>query len=174
LQVSQICGSSSWCVGWSNEAFSPSYDTSAALELAKWTGDDTCQNTPNDGNTSATSNQNWYNQSIVETYTGKGIFQYPNTNLQAWLCASVSSGAPTPSPNQNTPQGWLFYQEVTLPANNYMTAVQSCYKAEGFTNGTITAGLYNGYGGFTAVATDMATGPGLPSLTGQCAKSPGR
>jgi hypothetical protein len=104
-----ICpsGSSNWCVGWSGESFSPAYDQSATSELIKWTGDNTCQN-PN-GNTSSTSNSKWYNQSIVESATGTASFQYPNTNMQAWLCASVQG---TGSVNQNMPQGWLFYQQV--------------------------------------------------------------
>jgi hypothetical protein len=168
-----ICpsGSSNWCVGWNGQSFSPAYDQSATSELIKWTGDNTCQN-PN-GNTSSTSNQKWYNQSIVEDSTGTGSFQYPNTNMQAWLCASVASG--TPSVNQNTPQGWLFYQQVAnaeaQSLNLAMTAVQTCNGAEGFTGGTIMAGQYNNDSGLTAVETDMASDA---SHTGKCPVSPSR
>jgi hypothetical protein len=89
--------------------------------------------------------------------TPNGIFQYPSTYMQAWLCNSVS---PPHEMNESTPLGWIFYQAVdnsgTQPLKFMMTAVEGCPTAEGFTGGTIGAGPYGGLGGMKAVEYDMS------------------
>jgi hypothetical protein len=178
VQIGCPSNSPSWCAGWDAypqvQPFSQAYDQSSTSELVKWTGDNTCQNPnlPNDS-TSPTSNGNWYNQSIVENATGTGTFTYPNTDMQAWLCASVSG---TGSVKQNTAQGWLFYQRIILsgtplPMNYHVAAVQTCNGAEGYETGTVGGGPYVGQMGMTAVETDMA---GPLSQTQQCTKNSGR
>jgi len=162
----------SWCIGWpaepSPEVLSPAYNGSGH-NVGTWTGDGKCSGA---NVTTQAEYTAWYKQSIVETATGTGNFQYPKTQMSAWLCASTAQGTGGPM-NESTPEGWQFYQAVgssgLTPPGYQVTAVQSCTYAEGFSGGQIQAGPYTNDTGMAAIIADMATNP--PT---QCVKNLGR
>jgi len=139
-------GVAAWChlgPGQSLWAGRPTYMGSALTAVQGFTGDSSCGTaTP----TSATSNQAWKNESIVNGAASTN-FNYTNTKVTGWLCADSS--------NNSTEQGQFFYQQVgttATPLNVY--PVSNCQGAEGVDTGDVPA-LSGDPSGFTAVEFDM-------------------
>jgi hypothetical protein len=151
--------------------------TNDANYVRAWTNDNTCQNTY-PAFTSAGSNQNWLNQSIVDQSTGQPgqgavpTFNYPSTAMSGWLCRTLektdpvcpNSTDPLDCPNNSSTQGQIFYSQVTpgtAPFTVY--SVDGCRGPEGVPVGTVS-GLATQYGGQAptgevAVEYHMAGGP---------------
>ena len=68
-------------------------------------------------------------------------YNYPNTNISAWLCANVSStdGLNDGVMNNSSSQGQLFYQNIANASQigpfYQVNAVQACAGTEGVTQG---------------------------------------
>ena len=79
--------------GGSTWSLEPTYIQGAQSAVAKWTNDNTCNNTfPTF--TSAQSEARWLAQSVVDQAPGGSngavpIYNYPKTAMSAWLCRSV-------------------------------------------------------------------------------------
>lgn len=138
----------------------------------------------------------WLNQSIVDQSTGGSgqgaipTFTYSSTAMSAYLCRSVAAN-PNYScaannnnnfnscPNNSSPQGQLFYQNIgsgNAPPYYNVFAVDNCTNAEGVGGGTVP-GFYPLYfggssggggnaGGLTAITDDMIGLP--PHIPPQC------
>jgi hypothetical protein len=125
-----------WCqlgtqAPWS---LSPAYSEKTAGAVQAFTGDSSCSGT---ATTSANSNNAWKAQSIVNGSNNTN-FDFPNTPITAWLCATEAAGSG--GANNSTSQGQIFYEQVgptSTPLKVY--AVQNCLGAEGVDSGTIPA-----------------------------------
>jgi len=93
--------------------------------LGSGPNDGTCNNA--DGTTTQTSPQSqaqWLLQSIVDQNTGATpTFTYSSTGMSAWLCRTVKNGNNYPCaangnnnynscPNNSSPQGQIFYENI--------------------------------------------------------------
>jgi len=136
-----VCGNSSggvepWCqlgaqAPWT---LSPSYSGSTAGAVQAFSGDSSCSGT---STTTQTSNNAWKAMSIVNGGSNTN-FNYPNTPITAWLCATQLSG--TGPANNSSPQGEFFYQQVGATSTQLKVyAVQNCEGSEGVDHGTIPA-----------------------------------
>jgi hypothetical protein len=137
-------------------------------------------------------------QSVVDQYSVTGLgasptFNYPNTGVSAWLCRSVaanpnyscsanSNNNYNSCPNNSSPQGQIFYKNITsnnAPAHYAVYAVDNCDNAEAVGSGTVPgfyplsfAGTSSGggnAGGFTAITDDMIGAPSL-QIPAQCVR----
>jgi len=144
-----------WCklgsqAPWSD---SPAYIDSPLLSVQSWTGDSSCGGA---SPTSSASNASWKAMSIVDGTSGPN-FDYSNTLVTGWLCASVASGSG--SMNNSTAQGQFFYEQVGATSTSLTVyAVQNCNGPEGVDVGTVPA-LSNGTEtGYNATLADMSSG----------------
>ncbi|MGH9431121.1 MAG: hypothetical protein ACRD3T_06225 [Terriglobia bacterium] len=154
-----VCQASpSWCQLGTQPPWSqaPAYGGNPLNSVKVWTGDSTCVGS---SNTTQQSEANWLAMSIVNANIP--TLSYPNTNVTAWLCASVAGGG---SMNNSSPQGQLFYEKIVTNSNLSVYAVQFCNGPEGVDGGTVPA--LNGEGGYDAILNDMTTMPN------QCVKNP--
>jgi hypothetical protein len=161
----------------------PTYVLNGANYLSAWTNDNSCTSS---AGTSAASNSRWLAQSIVDQagVTGLGAtpsFSYPNTAMTAWLCRSVQNPPQIDCatsynydfcPNNSSPQGQLFYTQVTDPPHYNVYAVDNCFGPEGVPQGDV-AQLSNPQKGIivsgaTGIQQDMAGAPGPPPKLAQC------
>lgn len=160
-----VCGTnSSHCQFGSDSAWSlsPAFDPPSNTWVQSWTNNTTCANSQGI-TTSSTSNAQWLAQSIVDGSSNPPIFNYPNTGMGAWLCYNVKDQNQcnyqqydwNVCPNESSPQGQLFYQEVT--SNYTIHAVNQCHGAEGVGGGKV--GSDTGPPAVTAIEYDMAGGP---------------
>lgn len=78
--------------------------TNALHGVREWTGDKNCGG-PN--NTTPAELANWKSMSIVDGNIG--TFNYPKTNITAWLCSMVASGGGPM--NNSSPEAQLFFQQ---------------------------------------------------------------
>lgn len=149
-----VCGSGdTWCQLGSQAPWtlSPSYSGDTAGAVQDFTGDASCSGA---AATSSASDTNWKAQSIVNG-NSKISFDFPNTPITAWLCATQAAG--TGGPNNSTSQGEIFYQQVGptgSPLKVY--AVQNCNGSEGVDPGTVPA--LSNESTHTAVVDDMTMG----------------
>jgi hypothetical protein len=136
----------------------------------KATGDTNCAWDPV-GWTTPDENENWTDQSILET---GATFSYPKTAVSGWLCATVYQGQncnnganPQYCMNNSSAEGQLFYQNITNPTQPYAVyAVQNCDGPEGVNGqyavvpGWVAQQCSPGqYCGRTAISYDMAYSP---------------
>jgi hypothetical protein len=127
--------------------------------IRQWTGDPTCNNS-NNQTTSGMSNTNWKDMSIVSGGSNPPVFNYPDTVVTGWLCASGYQGA---TMNNSAAQGWFFDDQVTAAPGLSLYAVEYCPVAEAVygsatANGpvvTVVPGLAGSPDGFTAIENDM-------------------
>jgi hypothetical protein len=162
----------------------PEFVGGAQNGVQKWTNElSTCAGSQN---TSAQSNADWLKESIVDQGTGATPkFTYSNTAMSGWLCRSVynigvvyncaatNNGNSNYCPNNSSPQGQLFYQNIpngTLHFSVY--AVDFCTNAEAVGSGNVPGyqpQVFNGYvSGITAITDDMV---GLaPNISPQCVR----
>ena len=142
----QLGGGPTWTL-------SPSYVAGAQTGVGKWTNDGTCNNA--DGTTTQTSPQSqaqWLLQSIVDQNTGATpTFTYSSTGMSAWLCRTVKNGNNYPCaangnnnynscPNNSSPQGQIFYENIGFgnsPAHYAVYPVDGCGNAEGVGDGNV-------------------------------------
>jgi hypothetical protein len=116
------CNNTNNPLDWSQ---SPVY-TDALSGVRTWTGDSnpmdqtTCRST-NPGGTSGAANAAWKAMSISDGAVG--TFNYPQTNITAWLCSSVYNGGVM---NNSSPEVQLFFQ-------NFKNSVSSCSTDEEIT-----------------------------------------
>lgn len=143
------------CQGWPPYTVveSPEYVKGAQNDVGAWTGYPRFCNGQN--NTSSEDGP-WLQQSIVETVTGQPSFNYPNTAMSGWLCASSQTVG---SYNSSSPQGEIFLQQFTQPSQlwpgNYdVYAVYQCFQDEGVAFGTVPY-LQGSPSGFNAIVDDM-------------------
>ncbi|HEV3307350.1 MAG TPA: hypothetical protein VGZ91_13005 [Candidatus Sulfotelmatobacter sp.] len=188
----QLGGGSTWTL-------SPTYLSGANSSVGGWTNDMSCANA-NGLNQSTTqqSETQWLLQSLVDqsNITGLGAtptFNYPSTAMSAWLCRSVQANPNfacaannnnnyNSCPNNSSPQGQLFYQNIlsTSPPPHFAVyAVDNCSNAEGVGGGTVP-GFYPQYfggtqsgggnaGGMTAITDDMV-GSTPAQIPAQCVR----
>lgn len=134
--------------------------------------------------TSSGSNAAWLKQSIVDQNTGATpTFSYPSTAMAGWLCTpqlqnlgpncTTATPAAGRCPNNSSPQGQLFYVNITgtnSPPVYNVYSVDGCLGPEGAPLGTVSA-LTNQYGyapeGESAIENDMA-GNTTSSIPAQC------
>ncbi len=97
-----------------------------------------CANTTNT-QTWTTQNAKWLHMSIVDTsgYAGTPNFNYPQTAMTSWLCASDMEG----TQNNSGSQGMLFYQQITQQSQVFwpyyqVNSVTLCKGTEGVDAGT--------------------------------------
>jgi len=147
---------------------SPTFVPGQNHEVADWTDDGSCALA---GSTSSPASLTaWLNQSIVDKSTGLAgqgavpTFTYSDTGMSGWLCRTVSNPNINCStnyqyqycPNNTSPQGQIFYQNITLantPPVFNVYAVDGCVNPEGAPQGTVAA---NGLSGQKAIQQDMA------------------
>lgn len=107
--------------------------------------------------TTSAQNSSWANMSVVQLPAQNGVpnFNYPKTNITAWLCQSTANNAPQ---NNSGSQGEIFYQQITgaSQALSYsVNAVSMCPSAEDVNEGNYNGGTGNGA---TSIVSDMTTG----------------
>jgi hypothetical protein len=115
--------------------------------------------------TSGTANTEWKAMSTVDGTVG--TFNYPKTNITAWLCANVydsSDGMDDGVMNNSSPQAQLFFQNFTSTSQTSgltINAVTACNGDEGVTDGTPPTNYYDaGYTtGRLAIQFDMVNEP---------------
>jgi hypothetical protein len=92
------------CTGWPGGGIPipPVYADPARTGVREWTNIPQCGGTTTD---TSTWNPIWRAESIVAPPVNLQQFTYPNTSMEAWLCASSK----TPM-NNTTPQGYYFYK----------------------------------------------------------------
>jgi hypothetical protein len=101
------CNSTNSPANWTQD---PKY-SDALSGVREWTGDTVATDqgaclTTNPLGTSSTANAAWKAMSIVDGTVG--VFNYPNTNMTAWLCAPpLASGVM----NNSSPQAQLFFSQ---------------------------------------------------------------
>jgi len=188
----QLGGGSTWTL-------SPTYLSGANSSVGGWTNDMSCANA-NGLNQSTTqqSETQWLLQSLVDqsNITGLGAtptFNYPSTAMSAWLCRSVQANPNfacaannnnnyNSCPNNSSPQGQLFYQNIlstSAPPHFAVYAVDNCSNAEGVGGGTVPGfypqdfgGTQSGggnAGGFAAITDDMVGHvSGTTQIPAQC------
>jgi hypothetical protein len=162
--ISVCGGGESWChysspLNWTRH---PYYVSPAISGVQNWTDDSTCNNDPS--GTSSASNTRWWQQSLVDDGTNSPVFSYPNTSITGWLCRGLASG----SPNNSSPQGYLYYQQVgpTPPLALNVWAVDGCVGAEGIAGGTVST---SGVSALTAIELDLAGNlTSIPPVQGRC------
>ena len=149
----------------------PVYAHNDTSYLRAWTNDSTCNGR---ANTSSNSNAAWLAESIVDQGTGAApLFSYPNTAMAGWLCTPQLQNLGTDCatnpldvlhcPNNSSPQGQLFYANITsanAPPVYNVYSVDGCYGPEGAPLGTVSALAVNGNNpptGETAIEQDMVT-----------------
>jgi hypothetical protein len=185
----QLGGDSPWTL-------SPTYVAGSESGVGKWTNDMSCANA-NGLNQSTTqqSETQWLLQSIVDqsNITGLGAtptFTYSSTAMSAWLCRTVQNNNNYPCaangnnnynscPNNSSPQGQIFYQNIlstSAPPHFAVYSVDSCTNAEGVGGGTVPGfypldfgGTQSGGGnasGITAITDDMIGAS--PNIMAQC------
>jgi hypothetical protein len=86
--------------------------------------------------------------------TSNANFNYQNTAITGWLCASVYGGG---QPNNSAPEGELFYRVVTTGQPYSMYPVQNCNGQEGVTgsNTYVPGWAGTNKNGFYAILSDM-------------------
>jgi hypothetical protein len=154
---------------------SPTYLAGTNQGVAGWTDDATCAA---GSNTSSQSNSLWLAQSIVDQSTGATpTFAYPHTAMAAWLCRSVANPQTAQNcsaypvkydefcPNNSSPQGQIFYAQITQsnsPLSYNVYAVDNCTGPEGApsTGAWVSAlSVPPGYqDGYDAIKYDMIGG----------------
>jgi hypothetical protein len=166
--------------GGSTWSLSPGYVSGSNTAVGSWTNNPLCANTYPLQTTPA-QNAAWLAQSIVDQSSGgagQGAvpnFYYPHTAMSAWLCRSLQANTYNCAannnnnsnfcPNNSSPQGQLFYENIgqnNAPPHYAVYAVDGCVNAEGVGGGTVP-----GYSpdpnqfGTTAIAEDMVGNPPL-------------
>lgn len=185
-----VCSPSSPNQGWGCQLGSggstwtllPEYVGGAQTGVQKWTNDLSCAGS---GNTSSGSNSNWLKESIVDQGTGASpTFVYSKTSMSAWLCRSVynrngvsyncgatNNGNSNYCPNNSSPQGQIFYQNIPYLTPNFSVyAVDACGNAEAVGSGNVLGyapQVFNGtVTGITAITDDMVGVP--PVIPAMC------
>jgi hypothetical protein len=173
-------------------SLSPTYLAGANSAVQKWTNDPTCANTL-PINTGTPSQVRWLAQSIVDQAPGGSsgatpIFYYPKTGMSAWLCRTVKNNTtydcaannnanPNVCPNNSSPQGQLFYENIGTassppPPHYAIYAVDGCANAEGVGAGNVPGfypAVFNGMvQGVTAITDDMIGSSSV--IPAQCVK----
>jgi hypothetical protein len=164
-----VCGGSpSWCqlgtppgppyqAPWYN---APAYQDPVTSAVRLLSNDATCAYAASGFMTSPQSNQNWLNMSIVNQ--SGGTFDYPNTKVTGWVCASVYQNAQ--QMNNSSAQGQIFFAALGAAGSPQFSlyAVQNCDDPEGVqTRDAVAPALptecdSNGqYCGYTAIKDDM-------------------
>ncbi len=177
----QLGGGSTWTL-------SPTYLSGTNTGVGNWTNDTSCANA--NGSTTMTttlSQSNWLKQSIVDqsSVTGLGatpMFAYSNTAMSGWLCRSVVSNGVNCAaignndskdcPNNSSPQGQLFYANISSSTPNFaLYATDACVTAEGVSGGNVPGylpAIFHGtVSGFDAITDDMI-GNSSPLITPKC------
>ena len=135
----------------------PVYSGSALTSVITWTGLSSCQGGQV---TDASDNATWKGMSIVDgTY---GTFNFPKTNITAWLCSGVSSDDGTM--NNSSPEAQLFFGQFTNSSQyNGLTinGIPDCESSEQVGPGTPPDNYQDlGYNtGMAAIEYDMVTDP---------------
>jgi hypothetical protein len=187
-----VCSPSSPNQGWgcqlgqggSTWTLLPEYVAGAQTGVQKWTNEvQACTSSGGTGN----SNADWLKESIVDQGTGAApTFVYSKTSMAGWLCRSVynrngvayncaatNNGNSNYCPNNSSPQGQIFYQNIPYLTPNFSVyAVDACSNAEG-----VGAGYVPGYQplvfggnvtGITAITDDMVGLP--PTIPAMCVR----
>jgi hypothetical protein len=105
------CNTPTWPPDPPSPNYSLEYVTQDAGNVNLWSGNTgpACAN--GQGNTT-TYNKSWYSMSILSVNQPvSGSFNYPHTQMSAWLCQSVSKAGA--SLNNSTAQGGEYYAEFT-------------------------------------------------------------
>lgn len=154
----------------------PTYVEYDADYVSGWTNDvnNTCAGT---SKTSPDWNARWLAQSIVDQNAGATpTFNYPNTAMSGWLCNVVSNPNKINCgsnyqydycPNNSSPQGQIFYANITSansPRAYNVYSVDACHGPEGAPQGTVS--YLGNEPAQTAIEEDLAGGNGV---TAQCA-----
>jgi hypothetical protein len=148
--------------GDSDWALPPTYLSEANGDVSTWTNIPGCGTA---GVTSQVSDLTWQAQSIVDNGPASGgavpTFTYPSTAMSGWLCRTVQAN-PNYScaannnnnynscPNNSSPQGWLFYENIlsgSAPPHYAVYSVDSCVTAEGVAGGTVPGFYPQFFGG---------------------------
>jgi hypothetical protein len=113
--------------------------------MRAWTGKKSC------GGAAVTTpavDSDWLSQSIVNL-PATPTFQYPDTVVTSWLCASGVM-------NNSVGQGWIFDEQVAaLNPSFSLYAVQNCPVAEAVYGATATVPALGNESGMTAILNDM-------------------
>lgn len=158
----------------------PTYDVPQNGSVGAWTDDPTCAGS---GTTSSSSNAAWLAQSIVDQGTGATpTFSYPSTAMTAWLCRTLANQHTVSQcaadyterycPNNSSPQGEIFYSQITganPPAHYNVYSVDNCNGSEGVIDTDSQVSALNNEDGLDAIKFDMAGGGGQ---TAQCVHGP--
>jgi hypothetical protein len=164
-------------------ALNPTFVAGAQNGVQKWTNEQSQCAVTNP--TDPTSNADWLKESIVDQGTGATpTFTYSKTAMSAWLCRSVVSnpnydcvahhnGNSNYCPNNSSPQGQLFYQNIPSGTSNFAVyAVDLCTNAEAVGSGNVPGyqpQVFNGtVVGLTAITDDMIGR--APNIPAQCVR----
>jgi len=129
----------------------PEYIDGYAFGPRNWTGDNNCAGSQQ---TSSTEDTAWLNQSINAPVPG-GAPPLTNTDITAWLCASVANGGPM---NNSSSQGQLFYNFIGSEATFDTFPVTTCPTAEAVTGNGAVVPFLNNEPGLNAIEADMVSG----------------
>ena len=152
-------------------SLTPEYIDGYAQGPRAWTGDSKCAgHTP----TSQAEDTAWFNQSIDALVPGNSVNNLGNTDITAWICASVASG--TGSMNNSSSQGQLFYTFIGQGGNGPLDIfpVTNCFDSEGVTGSNSNVPAEANQNGLTAIEGDMLSGSsayGFPNST-KCTLNP--
>jgi hypothetical protein len=150
----QLGGGGTWTL-------TPNFVSGTQSTLNNWTNEPAqCAGNTTTGNP---SNTDWLRESVVDQpLVSNGPtpkFTYSNTSMSAWLCrhvidhngtncALIVNNDSNDCPNNSSPQGQLFYQNIpngTLHFNVY--AVDACQNAEAVASGNVPGFYPQDFGG---------------------------
>jgi len=155
---------------------SPTYVGGSQTTVQNWTNETSSCAVSNP--TNSQSNMDWLRESIVDQPSVSGgptpVFTYSSTSVSGWLCRGVQNpnnyncaangnNNSNVCPNNSSPQGQIFYQNVstgTQPFNVY--AVDGCQTAEGVGAGNVPGFYPQDFGGGGPIG---ATVSGLTAIT---------
>jgi hypothetical protein len=193
-----ICPAGQWGCPQPNQGgaswmLSPTYLGGYATAVQNWTYDLTCASK---SGTTQQSDLRWLNMSIVDQPPVSGgptpTFTYPNTAMSAWLCRGLQNQQSTQicateygeyqddCPNNSSPQGEIFYNQITStnsPPHYNIYPVDLCSGPEGVSTplSNVPGFYYSAFGGIingtNAITDDMigynSTSPPI-SIPAQC------
>jgi len=171
-----VCSSGSACQlgGGGTWTLTPNFVAGTQTTLDNWTNESAhCAGNTTTGDP---SNTDWLRESIVDQPSVSNgptpKFAYSNTSMSAWLCrhvidhngtncGAIGNNDSNDCPNNSSPQGWLYYQNITTGTASFnIYAVDKCQNAEAVGSGNVPGFYPQDFGG---------SGSGGGTVSGQTA-----
>lgn len=158
-----VCSGSSVCQlgGGSTWTLTPNFVSGTQTTLDNWTNEPAhCAGNTTTGDP---SNTDWLRESILDQPAVSNgptpKLAYSNTSMSAWLCrsvvdhtgvncANIGNNDSNDCPNNSSPQGWFFYQNVSTGTESFnVYPVDGCTNAEAVGSGTVPGFYPQDFGG---------------------------